>query len=323
MAGVNLKLLEEITRHLHGTGPKGPLEVRELASQAGHALASAHPWKWLEGRSLDFSPRPQILLTGATFTHATRELEETGAFADYEHVSGDTADITAGTGATLGRRLIQERVDDDTIILETSIGAAADGQTDIQATLANDQVLLPSAFDIQQITAYSMTNGLSGLLEPVSEQDMLDARSWGSLGSTVGFWSLVRHVRAASTTDGRPIPVLELWPQTSSEEQVLRIFYRAGWSDPASDEELLALPRSGWLNGLYIEFYKAVLMGHEEPENGSVDERLTKLRLGMMWRDAINRDATMQPDLGPISNGWLDGPVRIGRFDVPPPLIEV
>lgn len=318
-AGLNLKELGEIARHRFGTNPRVPIELRQLAAMAGHALFSAHSWKFLEDRSIDLAPRAEITLLGATWTEATRQLEETGAFADYDHIPADTIDITGGTGATTNRFEVQEKLDDDTIILRTSIGAAANGQTDITATLANDQILLPSEFDFQQIVGYSMTNGLIGVLEPASAQVMLDVRSWGTLGSTVGFWSLLRHVRSRTTTDGRAIPTMELWPKSSTNDQELRIFYRAGWSDPQTDDELLCLPLSGWLNLLFIEFFLAVVGGLEEPEEGSVADRLAAIRGSSTFTDAMIRDATMQPELGPTENGWLEQPMRIGRFDVPTP----
>lgn len=75
----------------------------------------------------------QISVTGATWHESTLTLEKTNAFASYTFVEGDKITVTAGTGADLGDYEIDSRTDDDNIVLKTSIGSAADGQTDIAA----------------------------------------------------------------------------------------------------------------------------------------------------------------------------------------------
>lgn len=82
-----------------------------------------------------FSP---IAVTGATFTTAGPfTLTKTGAFAAYTFTAGvHRVLVTAGTGATVGIYTVASRVSDDAIRLSTTIGAGADGQTDIGFTLA-------------------------------------------------------------------------------------------------------------------------------------------------------------------------------------------
>lgn len=76
-----------------------------------------------------------ITVTGATYTHATKTIAKTGAFTNYTYRKGDRWQQTAGTGDTPGDYLVASKVDSDSITLATSIGAGADGQTDIGGTL--------------------------------------------------------------------------------------------------------------------------------------------------------------------------------------------
>ncbi len=319
MGNLTLKELARIAEWEVGVAPGGPLEMLELANQAGQHLMGAVRWQWAEGRSLYLRPRASISIEGATWTEGTLTLEKTGAFAGYEFLSFDTVEAQDGTGVEVGTYVVASNPDDDTIILESSIGAAADGQTDIEVELPNDQIALPTDFDLRSITAWDAPNGLVGYMEFTGSQEMLSLRSFHGTGSTVGFWALLRHVRGLS--GGQPIPRLELWPRTASDTQAMVINYTGGWKAPATDDEVLSIP--DWLNLLYVEVFKAVVMGHEEPENGTVDERLTRLRMspegGILWRDALARDNTMQTSYGSMNAGWMDPMAggRIGRYDLP------
>lgn len=316
MANLSIRRLREIGEYELGARPGGPLEHFELVNLAGRHLVSMFPWKWLEGRQARLRPRAAIELTGATWTEATKTLTKVAAFTSYTFLDGDTVSVTDGTGATVGTYAVASKTSADAIVLVTSIGAAANGQTDIEADLPNDHIALPSDFDIQQILGYSMTNGLLGQMEFTDEQSMLNLRNWPGGGRSTGFWALVRWVRTAANV--RAVPHLELWPASSSAEEEMVIFYRGGWVEVADDDDDLSLPQAGWLDPLFIEVFKAVVMGHEESEGGSVDDRLAKLQMGITFQKAAERDALFQPDHGPVENGWTDRPWRgISRFDFP------
>lgn len=324
MANLSIRRLRDIAKYELGAAPGGPLEHFELINLAGRHLVSMFPWKWLEGREVRLRPRPEITLEGATWTEATLRITKTGAFASYTFVDGDTFSCTDGTGATTGTYEVVAKVDSDSITLKTSIGAAANGQTDIDGSLKNDHITLPTDLDIQQILAYSMTNGLLGMVEFTDEQTMLNLRNWPGGGRSTGFWALVRWVRTASNV--RAVPHVELWPPSSSSEEELVIFYRGGWIEVADDDDDLSLPQAGWLDALFIEVFKAVVMGHEESEGGGVARRLAGMSIvgqdgrfvDPIMRNASERDALFQPDHGPLENGWTDRPWRgISRYDFP------
>lgn len=313
MGALTVRLLEGIARNELGAQPGSPLEFREIVNQAGEHLVGMYPWRWLEGRQARLRLRPAIDLTGATWTEAGLILTKVGAFAAYSPLSADTFELTSGTGATTGTYEVVSRPDADSVVLRTSIGAAANGQTDIVGTLRNDQIELPSDFDFQTISAWGMTRGLTKWLSLTSEQGMLDFRTF-SPQHTIGFWALLRYVRGYA--GGQAVPRLELSGTTDSADEALVIFYRGGWKEPDTDDEVLCPP--SWMNGLFIEILKSIVMGTEESESGSLDARLTKLRMGVTFLDARARDMLAQPTMGPAENCWMDGyGHRLSRYDYP------
>lgn len=317
MGSLTVRLLEGLVKYEVGASPGTPLEFRELVNQAGEHLVSMHAWRWLDGRQARLRLRPSIDLTGATWTEATLRITKTGAFTNYSWLSADTLEVTSGTGATTGTYEVASRVDANTITLRTSIGAAANGQTDIAATMRNDQIALPSDFDMQSITAWAMKRGLTGWVEMTGEATMLNLRAFGT-ERTIGFWTLLRYVRGVD--GGQAVPRLEISTVTDSADEELVIFYRGGWKEPATDDEVLCPP--SWMNLLFIEVLKAVAMGTEESELGSLDARLTKLRMGVLFADAKNRDLMAQVTLGAPENCWMDYSAEpLSRYSTPCDLI--
>lgn len=79
-----------------------------------------------------FSKFGKVFFTGATFTHSSKNLLKVAGFGRYANsTTNKRVVITGGTGATLGEYLLSTKTDDDNIVLTTSIGVGADGQTDI------------------------------------------------------------------------------------------------------------------------------------------------------------------------------------------------
>jgi len=313
---LTVQLCEQIIERELGATPKSPLETREFVDQAGHHLVSMHSWKWLEGRMARLRSRVVISTTGATWTEATRTLTQTGLFADYDFLSGDVFQLTSGTGATVAYYEIESRTSDDAIVLARSIGSAADGQTDIIGVMPNDQVELPSDFDLQRITAYAASNGLVAALSMRGTQTFLDSRVTNVGMQTFSFWAIFNYVHA-STTDGRLIPRMEHWPSSGDGTEQFTIFYRAGWATPEDDGTPLPLPMSGWLNALYIEILKAFAVGTEEKDIAPISTRLALIEAGPVFRVARERDSILMPSLGALQNGWLMDPEAgyVSRFN--------
>lgn len=75
----------------------------------------------------------KVFVASATWTESTKTLTKTGGFSRYVFANSTRIIITSGTGATAGEYVIASRTSDNAIVLATSIGAGADGQTDIGA----------------------------------------------------------------------------------------------------------------------------------------------------------------------------------------------
>ncbi len=315
MGALTVRMLEKIARFELGAQPDGPLEMRELVNQAGEHLVAMWPWRWLEGRQARLRPRAQIELTGATWTEATKTITLAGAFTDYSLLSADTLEVLSGTGAIAGTYEVLTRPTANTVTLATSISSAAVNLTGIEAVMRNDQIALPSDFDLAGITAYAMKDGLAGDMRFTTDQGMLNLRSYPTVGVLTGFWALLRYVRGVS--GGQAVKRLELWPATDDSDEEMVIFYRGGWKEPATDDEVLSPP--SWMNPLFIEVFKAVVMGHEESETGSLDARLTALNSGILFYKAKSRDLLEQVEHGRPTNTWLDAVDEpLSRFSVPP-----
>lgn len=107
----------------------------------GVAAANRFPTNGQGGASAtatdsELAANKPLTITGATWTQATRTLTKTGLFAEYTFAVGDRVIVASGTGATTGTYIVQSRTSANAIVLQTALGAGADGQTDIAGSLA-------------------------------------------------------------------------------------------------------------------------------------------------------------------------------------------
>ncbi len=298
---LSVQLCSEVLRFDLGGPPGTPVEVMELCNMAGEELVGWAAWRWLEGREARLTPRAPITITGATWTEATKTLTKIGAFASYNFLVGDTYDAQSGTGVNVGLYEIASKTSSDEIVLRMSLGAAANGQTNLAGELPNDQVELPSDFDIQRITAFAATNGLVGALSLTAAQLLLSLRTVVPGVTSVSFWGLLNYV--LNSAGGKPIPRLDIWPGPTEMRQEFAIFYRAGWKRPVTDHELLVLPQ--WLELFYLELLKAIARGQDEADTGSTARRLEELQSSRWFARLKIRDSALQPEYGEIQGGWL------------------
>jgi len=291
----------------HALGGKPVLSMQAIANAAGRHLSSMHEWKYLEGRAALLSVRAKIEATGATWTEAGAILTKTAAFTNYTFVDGDKVKITAGTGIDAADReyFVKSRTDADNIVLETSIGSGANGQTDIAFTMENNSVLLPS--DCGEIISYDATESLVNSLVLVDSQELLHNRTRQVL---IHSWNLrgmiTQHISSAlATTPGKITRLLEIWPSvTTDDEDALTIFYRGDWVDIASDSDRIRIP--DYVELLYIELCRRFAKGWEEEDVASLPERLEELTRSQLYMDVRSSDASIQPDYGEITGGAVE-----------------
>jgi hypothetical protein len=86
-------------------------------------------------------------ITNATWTNGTLTMTKVGAFANYTWTSGDKISVTGGTGATVAVYTIASKVSSDAITLTATIGAPADGSTDIAFTTLVEALV----HDVQEV----------------------------------------------------------------------------------------------------------------------------------------------------------------------------
>lgn len=126
-------------------------------------------------------PEANITFSGATYTDATKRIVKTGAFTNYTHRAGNRILVSSGTGATVGDYEIAGKVDANTIALVTSIGSAADAQTDIEGYVIPYWTMTPelmdgsnpadSCFFVASPTA-GVPSDVQVLVRPISNTDL-------------------------------------------------------------------------------------------------------------------------------------------------------
>ena len=274
---------------------------RSIANQAGHYWASMHDWRCME-RLGRLSLRASIDLTAATWTESTLALTLTSAFADYVWVQGDEVEITDGTGATVGFYKIQSKSSSSAIILETSIGAAADGLTDIDGTITLDSVALPD--DFRQLISKPISVDSTRAMDMVTAQEVLELRAGGGGGFDTGYMAAIVWQTSAAALGGAPVPVLEVWPEPGSDTaNAFAIHYRADWVDLSDDSDTVPLPSMFGMDFLYLQIVRAVALGYEEFDMASMQARLAEIRGGPEFAAAVRSDAMVQSNFGTARGG--------------------
>ena len=81
----------------------------------------------------------------------------------------------------------------------------------------------------------------------------------------------------------------------------LTMFYRAGWTAVGNDVIKLRLPT--YCDALFLEVLTAFARGYEEEDAGSTSARLIEVVSGPLMSAAVDRDASIQPDYGPVLHG--------------------
>ena len=288
-----------------------------VVNEAGDYLTSMHQWKWLERPPVLGKVRAEIVVADGTWTAATRQLTSTGAFSTYDHVPGDTVTVTAGTGASQLRSIVESKVDSDNIRLKTSIASGNLATGDIAATLDNWSVELPS--DFQTLVGYDATESLVNSLTLTTLEHLLQLRTNQIEVSTWNFWGCISYASGhlagqADDDDGYPTPILQIWPKPSANDfDALTFFYRAGWTKISDDNAELHIPE--WVEMLYLQILREVALGYKEFDNATLSERLAIVAAGPIFATCVKRDGETQPDYGVIKGGMvLSQPTSVRRF---------
>lgn len=282
----------------------GSLSVPELhvCNLAGQQLASMHAWRcfttaqgWIDGRG-------NIDIVNATYTESTKNLLKTGGFTNYTFVDGDQIDITGGANAQKRQVEIVSRTDANNIVLLDSLGAAADGDTDVDGTLHLPKCEL--APDFGSIITMSANNTLINGVQLVTPGQVLAFRT--NQIEVTSAW----QYHATIIYVGRPRrPVLDVYPDFGSDQiNVFRYFYRQGWTRLAKLGDIVEIPDFLWL--LYIQLVRAFALGWEDEDQRTVTNRLEEIKQGQEFEAARMFDWRVQPSFGRMRGGAVR---RVGR----------
>lgn len=283
----------------HTLGASSQLDARTIVNQAGRHLVSMHAWRWLQRPDYLLDELAPLSITGATWTESTKTLTKVAGFTGYTFRGGDRWNNTAGTGATTGSYRIASRVSADAITLEQSIGAAANGQTNIAGNIVFPYIQLPP--DFRELIDLTATVGLLQNVQLTTLSELLSFRT-----HAVPVSNFVRYVAVsyqhAGGSGGAPTPRLEVYPTpTVALAGGLTLFYRAGWTDISDDSDVISVPP--WMELLFLQVLGAVARGFEEEDQASMTARVTELRVGALFLAAVRDDADLEPSLGPIQGG--------------------
>lgn len=146
------------------------------------------------------------VLTGMTWTESTKTLSKAASsyFGAWTHAEGATIKIVSGTGAIPGIYRIASKTSGDAVVLEESIGIAADGQTDIEVSQTYDP-RTPGTKGGSGYLRKIIDNGDSANAEtgPVehSEHNLIPAYAARGFNET-GFWTHNNVTVTANSTTG-------------------------------------------------------------------------------------------------------------------------
>lgn len=281
-------------------GPiEGAVGRQDLLNLCGEHLVNMHDWLWLVRPWNGVKFRAKITLADATWTESSKTLTKTGAFADYDWLAGDQVEITDGTGAEKAFYRVASKTSSNAIVLETSIGAAADTQTDIDGTLELTTVALPNDGNVRSVTAYTSRDSFANVLEMVSYKDLLYLRSNGIAGS----WTYSGAITyGKGQPDGAPVPLLDIHPAPTVEEaNALKLFCVHGWERVSDDQDEVQVPV--WLEPFFIHLCREYAMAFDDDEGMGLDERLARLGASPLFLHARKRDSELQPDVGLMRGG--------------------
>ncbi len=278
-----------------------------LINEAGEFLASAQAWKWLETAESKLDLRAKISTTTGVFDFAGGTVgkmltvnPDTNWLADYTFVEGDTLEVTGGTNAKTGHYRIVQKYDADKLELASDISTTAGDLTGVAATLHTSAIALPS--DFREIIAINTTSGLLKGVQLTSFEDLLSKRAANFTSAGFHYGAIIQPTDTDLTADGAPVARLEIWPQPSANETApLTILYRATWKRITQDTHRLRLPV--YCESLYLQVLRAFARGYEEEDEISMSQRLMEVMTGPLFGAAVDRDASIQPDYGPLMYG--------------------
>lgn len=297
--------LEEALKHVdHALGGEISTEIDKvgLVNRAGEFLYSMHPWSFTKRRSKLLDTRAQITVTNGTWTESTLTLTKTGNFTNYTWVEGDQFQVTGGTNALLANSTvtyieITGNPATNQITLAQSLGADADGDSDIDGTMRLNSVALPE--DFRGVISIQSTDSLIRGVKLTSLQTINEVRTTQLDVATD--WD---YLAAVAWAGSPPVPILEIWPTPSQRELgAFTIFYKKRWPRKFNDADLLDFPE--FIDHLFLEIVRAYAINYENSPAGvqALPSLLASIKAGPEFLGAAASDANTQWNRGRVEGG--------------------
>jgi len=298
------QIYREMYQALRGAGSDS-LNMQDIANDMGEYLCGLRSWKWKEPRPRYFDLRGTLSLTDGDFTVSTLTLTPAALdpFADYTWVRGDRIRITGGTSI----------IDEERILVTGTSGSSPvslvlekDITTDAIDTIEGDVTgeLRLETFevdeDVKEIIDIEVTDGLFNGITLTTKRDMLRKRT--SQLETTSPWEYFVTFGWEPDSNGIMYPLGEVWPAPQSDStQAFMGMVKTGWAYLSADTSVVRIPT--WLYRLYKELCRQAWMGMHEHEGIGFEQRMAMVIQGPTYNAARIRDASFQPDQGPIQNG--------------------
>lgn len=167
-------------------------------------------------------------------------------------------------------------------------------------TAAQQYIVLPS--DFGKFVSIDTVSGSVYRIK-MEDQDAVDRARRLPNSNGVLFRGCILHT--APTANAAPVARLEIGPiPGATAANVVRLSYLATWRECTAESDIVPVPK--WLVGLYVRALALYLAGWERDEGGTVEQRCASLRDSPLYTDALARDDSIQPDVGPMRGSAED-----------------
>lgn len=167
---------------------------------------------------------------------------------------------------------------------------------------SRNYVELPANFG--KVIEIVPTSGLTSSFSFTSMQNLTNYRSESVTQIAQHYFAAISYPSQEDRTKPPPPPRLELWPTPSSESRgVLTIVYRKRWRVLVDNTDVPDMDES--LNPLLRLVVRAFVLGYEEEDAGSLDERLAVIESGSILQRLKENDGLRQSDAGVLIGGLL------------------
>lgn len=129
----------------------------------------------------------------------------------------------------------------------------------------------------------------------------------GGVDSSNIYYALSYSNTGIQKNYGAPQPVLEIWPIPAADQTDALIAYIGGdWRtiENLEDDDFINLPV--WMVPVFYLVLEAWAGGTHREAQGSLVDRLDRVRQSAFFQTALTKDAALQMDLGPPRGGYLE-----------------